>query len=377
MNTSAGFGGARALLFAFVGLLAAPAVEAQTRKELGRMWTFEHAPLGWFQQAYDWQPTEKWLEHARMSALRLGDQGRYFCSASFVSPHGLIMTNHHCARDFVAMVQGDNDWQTKGFYAGAYENEIKIPGGKCSQMISQKDVTEEVRDKGQEAVLKAAREAHPELEHQVIALYQGGMYQLYSHRIYDDLRLVCVPHGQSAHFGGDPDNFCYPRWGLDFTFLRAYDADGKPVDSKEHCFNWRTEGADKGEAVFVTGNPGRTGRLKTYAQCEYMRDHYYATLVPMYEGAITRMKARAAEDAEFEKAQRSTILRYENSRKALQGYLDGLSNERVLDIKREAEAALRAEVAKKPELQEKYGDAWDRMAKIQAEKVNAIKEGKN
>ena len=381
MKTVARIGGARWLLFAFAGLLAAPALEAQTRKELGRMWTFENAPLGWFQQAYDWKPTKEWLDHARLSSLRLGrregEDISYFCSASFVSAYGLVMTNHHCSRDGIVSVQGDSDWLKDGFYAGSYEGEIKIPDLLVSQMVAQKDVTEAVQADGQEAVLAAAKKAAPDLYHQVIGLYQGGSYQLYSFKLYEDLRLVCAPHGQSAHFGGDPDNFCYPRWGLDFTFLRAYDAAGKPVDSKEHCFNWRTEGADDGEAVFVTGNPGRTGRLKTYAQCEYMRDHYYATLVPMYEGAIKRMKARAAEDADFEKAQRSTILRYENSRKALQGYLDGLSNERVLDIKRAAEAALRDEVAKKPALQEKYGDAWDRMAKIQSEKVNALKGGKN
>lgn len=373
MTTSVRSGGARALLFALLGLLAAPSLEAQTRKELGRMWTFEHAPLGWFQQAYDWQPTEKWLEHARMSALRLGDASRYFCSASFVSPHGLIMTNHHCARDFVAQVQGDNDWQTNGFYAGAYENEIKIPGGKCSQMISQKDVTEEVREKGQDAVLAAAREAHPELEHQVIALYQGGMYQLYSHRIFDDLRLVCVPHGQSAHFGGDPDNFCYPRWGLDFAFLRAYE-DGRPVDSKEFCYEWKTAGASEGEPVFVIGNPGSTGRLKTLAQCEFDRDQLLPSVVARYENQLAQFEQQVAGDEEKRKKLLPQILRAENGRKALQGYLDGLRDERIMAIKAKAEADLRAEIAKKPELQEQYGGIWDRIAEIQAARVQAMKD---
>ena len=369
-----------ALLLAFAGLSVAPAT-AQTRKELGRMWTFESAPLGWFQQAYDWQPSQKWLDSARLASLRLGNfssdgKHQYFCSASFVSAYGLIMTNHHCSRDSIVKVQGDSDWLKDGFYAGSYEGEIKVPGLIVSQMVAQKDVTKEVEENGQDAVLAAAKEAQPELSHQVIALYQGGMYQLYSFKIFDDLRLVCAPHGQSAHFGGDPDNFCYPRWGLDFSFLRAYEND-KPVDSKANCFNWRTEGADEAEAVFVTGNPGRTGRLKTLAQCEYMRDHYYPTLVPLYENAIKRMKKTAADDPAYEKANRSKILGYENSRKALQGYLDGLSNPRILEIKQAAEAALRAEVAKKPELQEKYGDAWDQMALIQVNKIKEIKAGKN
>lgn len=366
-----------AFLLAFAGICAAPAT-AQTRKELGRMWTFEAAPLGWFQQAYDWQPTEKWLESARLASLRLGNfkadgNHQYFCSASFVSGHGLIMTNHHCARDSIVKVQGDSDWLKDGFYAGSYEGEIKVPGLMVSQMVAQKDVTKEVNENGQDAVLAAAKEAQPDLSHQVIALYQGGMYQLYSFKIFDDLRLVCAPHGQSAHFGGDPDNFCYPRWGLDFTFVRAYE-NGKPVDSAKNCFNWRTEGAKEGEPVFVTGNPGRTGRLKTLAQCEFMRDHFYPNLVTRYEQVLEQMYARAKKDADFEKKQRSQILRYENSRKALQGYLDGLSNERVMAIKRKAESDLRAEVAKKPELQEKYGDAWDQIASIQVKKIKSIKE---
>lgn len=342
------------------------------------MWTFEAAPLGWFQQAYDWQPSQKWLDSARLASLRLGNFSEdgnhsYFCSASFVSPYGLIMTNHHCSRDSIVKVQGDSDWLKDGFYAGSYEGEIKIPGLIVSQMVAQKDVTKEVNESGQDAVLAAAKAAQPELSHQVIGLYQGGNYQLYSFKIFDDLRLVCAPHGQSAHFGGDPDNFCYPRWGLDFSFLRAYE-NGKPVDSKANCFQWRTEGAQEGEPVFVTGNPGSTGRLKTFAQCEFMRDYLYPGLVKRYEDMLVKMKARADKDPEFEKQQRATILRYENGRKALQGYLDGLRNERVMAIKQKAEAELRAEVAKRPELQEKCGDAWDQISAIQVKKINSIKE---
>ena len=369
-----------AFLLAFAGLCVAPA-SAQARKELGRMWTFESAPLGWFQQAYDWQPTQKWLDSARLASLRLGNfkpdgNHQYFCSASFVSAYGLIMTNHHCSRDSIAKVQGDSDWLKDGFYAGSYEGEIKIPGLIVSQMIAQKDVTKEVEENGSDAVLAAAKEAHPDLSHQVIALYQGGMYQLYSFKIFDDLRLVCAPHGQSAHFGGDPDNFCYPRWGLDFSFLRAYE-NGKPVDSKASCFTWRTEGAKEGEAVFVTGNPGRTGRLKTFAQCEFMRDYAYPPAVKRQEDQVADMTKRAAVSAAAEKELRSQILRAENGRKAFQGYLDGLRNPRVMAIKQKAEAELRAEVAKRPDLQEKFGDAWDQLALIQVKKISAIKAGES
>ncbi|MBL8727743.1 MAG: S46 family peptidase [Planctomycetes bacterium] len=350
---------------------------AQIRKELGRMWTFEAAPLGWFQQAYDFTPSQQWLDHARLSSLRLGKRNpevdggiQWFCSASFVSPYGLIMTNHHCSRDAIVSVQGDNDWLKDGFYAGDFAGEVKIPDVLVSQLVSTRDVTKEVAADGIEAVRAAAEQAQPELLHQVIALYQGGNYQLYSHKIYDDLRLVCAPHGQSAHFGGDPDNFCYPRWGLDFSFLRAWDGD-KPLDTKANCFRWKTEGAQEGDLVFVTGNPGRTGRLQTLAQCEYLRDHFYPGQLERLHAMLDRMYAAAAESPEKEKELRATILRYENGRKAYRGYLDGLQNPRILAIKQKAERELRAAVDADAKLQAAYGDAWDKVAELQRQKVAA------
>ncbi|MCA8966069.1 MAG: S46 family peptidase [Planctomycetes bacterium] len=357
--------------------LLAPA-QAQAHKELGRMWTFEAAPVGWFQQAYDFAPTDEWLERAKLSSLRFGrvqDNGdvRFFCSASFVSPHGLIMTNHHCSRDVIVALQGDADWLKDGFYAASYENELHAPGFVMTQLLTQRDVTKEVATNGQQAVLAGAKEEHPELRHEIIALYQGGNYQLYSYKVYDDLRLVCAPHGQSAHFGGDPDNFCYPRWGLDFSFLRAYEG-GKPVDSSANFFTWKTEGAKEGDTVFVTGNPGRTGRLQTLSQCEFLRDHLLPNRVAATERALVDLNAKAAESAENERKLRADILRQENTRKALQGYLDGLRNPRIMEIKQHAESALRQEVAKHPELQQKYGDTWDKIAALQQEKVAALKD---
>jgi hypothetical protein len=357
--------------------LATQPLTAQAHKELGRMWTFEAAPLGWFQQAYDWQPSPQWLEHARLSSLRLGrvdasraDGYAWFCSASFVTPHGLVMTNHHCARDFLVAIQGERDLLKDGFYAGSYDGEIKIPGAVVSQLVQQKDVTAEVAAGSADAVLAKAKAAAPDLLHQVIGLYQGGNYQLYSFQIYDDLRMVCAPHGQSAHFGGDPDNFCFPRWGLDFTFLRAYRG-GQPADTKSHCFEWRTEGAKEGEAVFVTGNPGRTGRLQTMAQCEYLRDHFYPQQLAGIHRMLEQHHADAKQSPAKEKELRARILQIENQRKAFQGYLDGLKNPRILAIKQKAEDALRAAVAAQPALQEKYGDAWDKLAELQAAKVAA------
>jgi hypothetical protein len=355
--------------------LLAPSLAAQARKELGRMWTFEAAPLGWFQEAYDWQPSQQWLEHARLSSLRFGrvqdGSTRWFCSASFVSPHGLVMTNHHCARDAIAAVQGDADWLKDGFYAGSYDNEVRLPGFVMSQLVRQQDVTAAVAQLGVDAVQKQAEEQEPGRLHQVIALYQGGNYQLYSFQVFDDVRLVCAPHGQVAHFGGDPDNFCYPRWGLDFTFVRIW-AGERPYDSGKHHFRWKTAGAGEGELVFVTGNPGRTGRLQTLAQCEFLRDHVFPQRLAGVRRQIAELEEKAKAGPEQEKKLRPQILSLENSRKAFEGYLDGLRNPRIMAIKQKAESELRAAVAARPELQAKYGDAWDRVAALQRAKVEAL-----
>ena len=358
---------------------ALPKVE-QPNKDLGRMWTFEAAPVGWFQQAYDWQPTAEWLEQARLSSLRFGrkmEDGTYrnFCSASFVSPYGLVMTNHHCSRDAIVAVQGAADWLKDGFYAGAWENEVKLPGFRMTQLVRQQDVTAAVNAQGVDAVKKAAAEQDPAHEHEVIALYQGGNYQLYSFRVYDDLRLVCAPHGQIAHFGGDPDNFCFPRWGLDFTFVRAWQGD-MPVSSADNHFAWKTAGAPLGDLVFVTGNPGRTGRLQTVAQCEFLRDHSFPARLAQTKAQLQDLYAQAKASPEKEKELRAQILSLENTRKAVEGYRDGLLDPRIMAIKQKAEKALRDAVAKDATLQEKYGDAWDKVAALQPEKVAGMRDPK-
>ena len=165
----------------------------------------------------------------------------------------------------------------------------------------------------------------------------------------------------------------FARLGLDFAFLRAYEG-GKPVDSKEHCFSWKTEGAAEDETVFVIGNPGSTGRLKTLAQCEFERDQQLPRRVKFYEDRIANFEKQVGDDEEKRKKLLPQILSAENGRKALQGYLDGLRNERIMAIKAKAEADLRAEIAKKPALQEKYGDIWDRIAGIQASRIQAISD---
>jgi hypothetical protein len=197
------------------------------------------------------------------------------------------------------------------------------------------------------------------------------MHQIYSYRVWDDIRLVCAPHGQCAHFGGDPDNFTYPRFGLDYAFVRAW-VDGKPADTSKHHFKWRTAGASEGELVFVTGNPGSTGRLQTVAQVEHLRDAFYPNQLRGVTGMLQNLRKQAEESPEKEKQLRAQILNIENTVKAFQGYLDGLRDERIMAIKRKAEAKIRERVAADPALQEKYADAWTNLEAIAQEKTGLM-----
>ncbi len=362
-------------------LALAGLARAQENLELGKMWLTEEPPLAYLQEEYGFAPDAAWFEHLRLASIRFGSG----CSSSFVSPQGLIMTNHHCVRGQIAEVQGENDWVADGFYARALEDEVKIPGLTVQQVVDIRDVTEDVNagiaDTDDDAAKTEKRTANmerivaaattPGTKPQVVTLFQGARYHLYTYKIWDDIRLVCAPHLQTAHFGGDYDNFTFPRWCLDFSFVRAY-VDGKPADSSEHFFKWKTEGADEGDLVFVTGNPGSTGRLQTLSQCEFLRDHLYPNQLERVHQMLDRMNEQAAQSPEAEKELRSQILRFENTRKAFQGYLDGLRNPRIMEIKAKAEAELRAAVAADADLQAKYGAAWDEMEKLQQGKIEAM-----
>lgn len=363
-------------------------LNAQDHKELGRMWTFENAPLDWIEKEYGFRPDKKWLDHARMASLRF-HQG---CSASFVSPRGLIMTNHHCARGEVAKASPpDQDWLKDGFFAKSNADEVKLKGVTVQQLIAMTDVTAEMNkgldgvddpkerqdlfNRNQRLVKGKAKEQYPgSSKLELVTLYQGGMYQLYVYKIFRDVRLVAAPSLQAAKFGGDPDNFTYPRFSLDYTFCRAYEND-KPADTSKHYFKWRTEGPKEGDAAFVTGNPGSTGRLDTVAQMEFMRDALYPSQLKRIHQLIQQAQDIIASDPSRAKSMRSRILSLENARKAFTGYLDGLRKKRVMDTKRAAEKRIRAAVDANPELAKKYGHAWTRLAELSKQKVEALKKG--
>ncbi|NIR42814.1 MAG: S46 family peptidase [Gemmatimonadetes bacterium] len=357
-------------------------VEIVQEAGLGKMWTFDRLPLDYLEERYDFRPDPEWFDHVRLASLRTGG-----CSASFVSPSGLVMTNHHCARGCITAVSADtHDYMVEGYYAGSRGAEAHCPNMYLDQLLEIEDVTEridaaapagisgeeETRLKG-EAMDRLEEECSEEsgLRCQVVSLYHGGIYSLYKYRRYDDVRLVFAPEGQAAFFGGDPDNFTYPRHDLDVTFLRAYEND-EPL-RPDHYFTWSEAGAAEGEPVFVTGNPGSTGRLLTVSQLEYLRDASYPLRIQQYHERVAVMGELIDEDPSREPDYRNMIFGLENAIKAVSGYLRGLVDPTLMEEKHEWEATLRAAVREDRRLRERYGGAWQEIARIN-EKLTRLHE---
>ena len=360
---------------------------AQENQELGRMWTFENPPLAYLEKEYGFKPDQKWLNSLRLGSLRLGGEDVLsgFCSASFVSPKGLIMTNNHCVRDAVASTRagGPNMIKT-GFVAAAMEQEIRLRSSatewltvaqlnkisnvtdKVNEGVTSSDnetKTKEKREANKEKILAAAKQADPKLVPQIVSLYQGGIFQLYQYRVYSDLRLVCIPHLQTAHFGGDPDNFTYPRYSIDFAFLRAYE-DGKPADTTKHYFKWKSGGAKKNELVFVPGNPGTTNRLFTKAQMEFERDIKIPIIVELLTNRLRIFRQIIRRFPQAEPQFRTQILGWENGQKATRGNVHGLKDAKLMAQKTAAEKAFKGRVMADEKLAAKYGNLWDRIASV-------------
>ncbi len=350
----------------------------------GKMWTFEYAPLEYFAETYGFQPDQEWFEKARLGALRI--QG---CSASFVSPHGLVLTNHHCARGSVTEVsEPDENLLDNGFYALGLSDE-RPSSQTADQLIEIVDVTDRVRAATAtvpEAEMAQAAEAASStiadsmtaarggaeagIMVEVIALWNGARYSAYVFRRYDDVRLVLAPELQIGFFGGDPDNFTYPRYNLDMSFYRIYGEDGEPLESNNH-FTWSEDGVEQGDAVFVIGNPGGSSRLQTVSQLEFRRAVGDKTLLGFLDTRLPVLKAYLAADPEGAEEQdlRNTIFSLENTQKAYRGIWEGLFNPEYMAQLADAEADFRAALQADPELSAEYGGLFDRMADIQAQKI--------
>ena len=368
------------------GLAAQPAPDSVRagRFDFGKMWTFEHAPGPYFSQEYGFAADSAWFARARKAALRIPG-----CSASFVSPHGLLATNHHCVRSRVAAVSRPGEaLLDNGFFATSLAQERPIPGYTADQLVAARDVSDEVltaEDAAPAEAREVARQAAislvearlraeyaalgSQLHVQVIPLYQGGRYSAYVFRRFTDVRLVAAAELQLGFFGGDPDNFTYPRHALDFAFLRVYGEDGKPFATQDF-FRWGSAGVREGDPVFLIGNPGPTNRLNTIAQLEYQRDVLVPATVGYLDRRLRAMRAfQAADPAAADAADlRNRMFGLSNSLKAQSGRLAGLRNPEIMARKRHAERQLVAAIRADTALAAECGNLMDRIAALQGPK---------
>jgi hypothetical protein len=338
------------------------------------MWPFNHLPRQTLAAQYGWAPTEAWLEHVQRSSVRVGNSG----SGSFVSPDGLVLTNHHVASDCIQELgSAEQDYMSQGFYALMRSKELRCPSLELNVLLGIEDVTAAVNAGVTPTMEAAARhgaqqQAMARLEKQcaersglrcqVVVLYEGGLFNLYRFKKYNDVRLVFAPEADIAFFGGDPDNFTYPRYDLDMAFLRVYE-NGRPA-RVTHYLKWNPK-LREGELVFVSGNPGSTGRLLTLAQLEFLRDIHYPARLKLLQQRLNVLRSYSDQGREEARIARDQIFSYENSYKAITGYLAGLEDTDLMGQKAAQEKQLREEIAADHLRQKEFGSLWDALAQAQ------------
>ncbi|HME56786.1 MAG TPA: S46 family peptidase, partial [Terracidiphilus sp.] len=290
------------LLPAVLLVAAAPVIQAEEG-----MWTFDNPPLKQLAAKYNFHPSQAWLDHLRLSSVRFMDGG----SGSFVSPNGLVLTNHHVARGQLQKNStAEHDYVRDGFYAATQDQEMKSPDLEVNVLVGMQDVTARVQgaangitdaakaEKARDAEIAAIEKESKDktgLRSDVVSFYNGGEYWLYTYKAYRDVRIVFAPEQQAAFFGGDPDNFTYPRYDLDMAIFRIYE-NGKPINS-ENYLKWSAKGAAPGELVFVSGHPGATAREDTVAQLQLERDVHGPAMIEYLQRRIAAAQAFAAQSA--------------------------------------------------------------------------------
>jgi hypothetical protein len=336
------------------------------------MWTFNNVPKEDIKQKYGFDVTDDWLHKVQLASVRFPGG-----SGSFVSPNGLVLTNYHIVEEVVGELStATKDYAKEGFVARKQSEELKAEGVSLDQLVSIEDVTavvnSTVKSDMSAAEANAARRAQittietqsmqqTGLKSDVVALYQGGQYNLYRYKRYNDVRLVFVPEFQAAFFGGDPDNFNFPRFNIDMALVRVYEND-QPL-KVDNYFKWSKTGVKDGELVFVTGHPGSTQRLNTVAHLEALRDSSIPLLIRMLESRQRTLKAYMAQGEEQNRRGQNELNSAENSLKVYRGQIAGLRDPKLMTKKRLAEQSLRNSINADARKTKEYGDAWDAIAK--------------
>jgi len=345
------------------------------------MWLFNNPPLKLLKDRYGFEPTPEWLEHVQKSSVRFNSGG----SGSFVSPDGLVMTNHHVAADDLQKLSSpEKNYLIDGFHAKTRDQELPAKGLELNVLQSIRDVTAEVTGavkpgmtaeeafKARQAKIaeieQAAAKPEQGIRADVVTLFQGGQYHLYTFKKYTDIRLVFAPEKQAAFFGGDPDNFEYPRYNLDVAFFRVYE-NGKPLKT-EHYLKWSPNGSQDGELIFVSGHPGRTNRKNTLAELKYLRDTGYPYLLQRLNRLEVLLGAYAERSESNRQKAQDDLFGIQNSRKARMGGLAGLLDPKLMARKAAEEERLKAFIAasKDPEVRN-AASAFETIAN--AEKIRA------
>jgi Peptidase S46 len=316
------------------------------------MWLFNAFPKDKVQKKYGFNPSQQWLDHVRLGSVRFNNGG----SGSFVSADGLTFTNHHVGAVCVQQLSTHgHDYIKEGFNAKTQAEEAKCPDLELNELVGIEDVTDKVKDSAKPGMSsaeagQAQRAAMSKIEKEcttstglrcdVVTFYSGEVYNLYKYKKYTDVRLVFAPEFDIAFFGGDPDNFTYPRYDLDITFFRVYEND-KPAHI-DHYLRWSKDGVKENDLIFVSGHPGSTGRQRTMAQLEFLREVDYPSRLENYKRRITLLLNFGNESEENARIAKEELFSYQNSFKAISGYLEPLKDKEVMASKQAEETKVEA-----------------------------------